>query len=202
MKRRLLLFLICLLFGTFITTYVTATTLQITDGQLMGALGVTVDGQLYDVEFIDDSALSIWGSTDYDFTFKTAWQSGLASAALLEQVFIDSELYNFDTDPNLTAGIGPMSSQGSANVLTPYLFEETGYPQMVRANWASNHYIEVDDASSYNGQSYSIYMDSAGYEVFVYAKWSEASAVPEPNTLMLFGVGCLGLAGFSRRRKE
>ncbi len=29
-----------------------------------------------------------------------------------------------------------------------------------------------------------------------------SSAVPEPNTLILFGVGCLSLAGYSRRRKE
>jgi hypothetical protein len=78
-----------------------AATLNVVDGQLMGASGVNVDGNLYDVQFLDGTCIGLYNGCDEisDFTFQTEASALLASQALLDQVFLDSPEGMFDSNP-------------------------------------------------------------------------------------------------------
>ena len=58
-----------------------AATLDIVGGQLMGASGVLVDGNPYDVEFVDGTCIDLFSGCDEasDFTFHTRSESLAAS---------------------------------------------------------------------------------------------------------------------------
>lgn len=187
-------FLFCLIFSVLITTISSAAILTVdnTTGQLLGASGVSVNGKLYDVEFIDASPRSIWGPNYDNFTFTTEAEAILASHALLNQVFIDGIKGNFDTTPWLTNGI-----EGANGYVA------TGFSLDLPFVWAitaQNMATEVDDRI-YLSNCFIDY-DLISYPENTWAIWSEASAVPIPNTLLLLSVGCLSLAGFRRRGKE
>ena len=65
-----------------------------------------MDGNLYDVQFLDGTCIGLYNGCDEisDFTFQTQSSAALASQALLDQVFLDGPLGNFDSDPTLTFG--------------------------------------------------------------------------------------------------
>ena len=96
-----------------------AATLNVVNGQLMGASDVLVDGYLYDVQFLDGSCIDLYNGCDdvSDFTFQTGADAALASHALLDQVFLDVSSGSFDGVPSLTAGCH--SVNGPCRVLTP-----------------------------------------------------------------------------------
>ncbi len=75
-------------------------------GKLKGALGVNVDGVLYDVEFVEGSCIDIYAGCDdaSDFPFASLATALLAGQALQDQVILDGGAGNFDTTPNLTFG--------------------------------------------------------------------------------------------------
>ena len=83
-----------------------AATLNVVDGQLMGASDVLVDGNLYDVQFLDGTCIGLYNGCDEisDFTFQTLTSASLASQALLERVFLDGPAGTFDSSPSLTHG--------------------------------------------------------------------------------------------------
>ena len=83
-----------------------AATLNVVDGQLMGASGVIVDGTAYNVQFLDGACIELFNGCDdaSDFIWQTRDAAILASQALLDQVFLDVPQGLFDNSPNLTNG--------------------------------------------------------------------------------------------------
>lgn len=87
-----------------------APTLTVVDGKLTGATGVDVDGVLYDVAFKDGTCSAVTNSGfpgcfyPSDFVFQTSQQAASASSALLGQVFVNTDLGQFDDVPELTSG--------------------------------------------------------------------------------------------------
>ena len=85
-------------------------TLNITNGILMGASNVDVNGALYDVHFLDGTCEDLFNgcNDNSDFTFSNPTNDGTqinaAMTALLEQVFLDTPLGAFDTNPALING--------------------------------------------------------------------------------------------------
>ena len=98
----------------FVAGSAQAATLDIQGGQLFGATGVDVAGTLYDVQFIDGTcaALYIGCELSNPGSFGDQTFALLASQALDTQVFIDSGLGNFDSDPQLTNGCNASAGGG------------------------------------------------------------------------------------------
>lgn len=109
-----------------LSSAVSAATLQVAGGQLFRASGVLVDGQLYDVAFMDGSCADLYSGCDElsDLVFQAEAAAILAGQALIDQVFLDIPgLGSFDTDPELTNGI-TYPSGGAA--LKPFALQGDG----------------------------------------------------------------------------
>lgn len=179
-----------------------AATLNIVGGQLLGASNVDVGGTFYDVEFRDDgTCISFYSGCDEltDLPFNTLAGAVVASLALEDQVFIDSALGNFDSEPTLTNGCGYATYCG---IFTHFGFDDsTG---RVLNFIFSNNDIEAHDhvyLTGPNPTDLSFLPPSINMAV-----WS-TTAVPIPAAIWLFGSALLGFFGLSRhstiiRRQE
>ena len=78
---------------------VNAAILNVSNGLLIGAQDVLVDGINYDVDFVEGSCADVFSGCDEptDFFFVTRNEAENAAQALLDQVFIDGPQGNFDS---------------------------------------------------------------------------------------------------------
>lgn len=193
--KKTFIVLTVLLLGFIASSGVQATTLII-DGnnKLLGADGVNVNDSFYDVRFEDNTAQAIWGD-DYHFTFNTEEQASQASLAILGSVLLPAPGYaDYDLDPEMTNGI---SYDKIGVVLTPWYFDGYLY---VEAVGAYNYDDDRHNICSYN-QIWLTDENLFDKDMYVWAVWSTAASVPEPTTMLLFGLGLLGISGVSRRKK-
>ncbi len=172
--------------------------LDIEDGQLVGASGVDVEGTLYDVRFVDGSCIELFDGCDEetDFDFDLEVDVELALQALLDSVFLDGPLGQFDSQPSLTAGC---TSEAVCNVVSPFVFdlELSRFESLLADNGRPDPGGAED---SLNAFSAGVDVDFRDDGRFVFALWSESKPVPEPNTLGLLGIGLM-LCGLMRRRR-
>jgi len=92
-----------------------AATLDVVDGELVGAFDVVVSGKPYDVSFQDGTCADLFDGCDEvsDFVFQSSSTANAASFALLAQVLVGL----YDDDPELTAGCEDLNV---CRVSTPY----------------------------------------------------------------------------------
>lgn len=175
-------------------------TLVIQNGILTGANGVTVGSNLYNVQFLDGTCSALFNGCDQatDFTFQTQANAALASQALLDQVFLNSVLGNFDTAPNLTQGC---SNNFVCNVDTPFQIISTTTHSTYNAVNSSSLTDQTVCCSTFTTA-----LNSGTFPTVTYARWTPAASVPEPDTLTLFGLGAGALvlwdARWRHRRQE
>lgn len=180
----------------------------------MGASDVNVNGALYDVQFLDGTCENLFNGCDdnSDFTFSNPLNDGTqinaAMTALLEQVFLDSPLGAFDTNPALINGC-ILSVQCIAQ--TPLFVNVAGNGLGITA--AANRDVVLnaqvnaaDHITAGGGQrSYdttnNVQFNPAA-DGIVYAVWSDTTVVPVPPALWLFGSGLLALIGVSKRKRD
>ena len=167
------------------------------DGALLGASGINVDGGLYDVSFQDGTCVSVFNGCDEisDFLFTDVDLSILAETALLEQVFVDSILGDFDTNPALTNGC---SASRFCGITTPVGNAAPGIDTFFAAI-LRNDRLETFDREG-TGQGFR-FADFANNDFNTYAVWSggQPSSVPIPSAILLFGSALVGFLGIRRK---
>lgn len=186
---RILFSSIALVLSMATTQAQAAPVLNIVGGKLAGASNVQVGGSLYDVSFVEGSCNSLFGGCDASqFAFRSEAAARLAAAALLDQVFIGV----YDSQPRLTVGCVDFA----CIAYTPFELS-SGY---VRVSAAANAEANSNDFIGNDGLAVSRNTADNYYaSMEVFAVWTQASNVPEPQTgaLILAGLGIM--AAFSRR---
>ena len=209
MKNTLLV--LGILISIFCSSISYGAVLNIQNGNLFGATGVDVNGALYDVSFLDGTCIELYDgcdeNTDFPFTNPADLNDGVllgvAMQALLDQVFIDSTLGAFDTEPELMNGC---NVTGGCRVSTPLWANVGAGTAGVFFAFNSNQQ-DTEGAKDLVGsgggtRTFDTRPNSPTAEdISVYAVWNGTAVVPIPSAIWLFGSGLLGLVGLARHKK-
>ncbi len=188
-----------LFFTEIVATVAQATPILIYDNntpnQLIGVDNVAIGTDFYNVSFIDGSAASLFSS---GFTFTNYTEAYNASNALSSQVF-NGLLYT----GSVTGIKGIDGGASNAWMYTPYAtkYMPAGpfWPAMTTVDLVS--VIYESGPSIVLGAPWDLSYWATSNFHSVYAVWEEAAPVPEPATMLLFGIGLLGFAGVNRKNK-
>lgn len=180
-------------------------------GKLIGATGILVGGVSFDVRFRDGSCVSVFSGCNEvsDFTFTNISSAMQASAALMDQLFLDTGSALFDSDPSLTLGC---ENPRACMVFTPFipyadpyllstfgvsaatnfsLIYETLVPY-IRDSSTSFYYFSRDGDISWNqGETFAVWTHSA-----------DTASIPETPVFPLVTAGLLALVFIQRRRNK
>jgi len=162
--------------------------LIIDSGELIGATGIKVAGVgTYNVSFNDGSCADLFTGCDEvsDFAFNNFDDVRAAGQALLDQVFVDSTLGQFDTSPALTRGC---EDENKCIAFIPYKFLN---------NWVISK--NIINANNESGDKHS-YTTNLGIDQSILARanttfavFTKVEQVPTPATALLFGAAFLAL---------
>jgi hypothetical protein len=160
---------------------------------------VDVDGGINDVAFDDGACTGLFANCDQgsDFTFGPT-NVILASQALIDQVFLNSALGQFDAEPGLIAGCEGISACGA---IVPYSIGFGG--TTFNAYMAVNSPGSVADQN--NPTTIASNTDTTTVATWVFARFSRpitvAPGVPEPSTWAMMMLG-FGMIAFRMRRRS
>jgi hypothetical protein len=188
--------LICLALLFLSMSSVNAATLNVGGGNLLGASGINVGGTLYNVEFLNDTCITIFDGCDstLDFAFNTSATALEAATALLVQVFLNTGAGDFAARPDLTFGC---SDPDRCHSWVPYAFNPGGDPLV----WQATNNGGAGAGQLVSGPITAA-ANTANSTLLVFARFTIApiSPVPIPAAIWLFGTALIGLVGFGKRK--
>lgn len=166
------------------------------EGSLIGANGVIVEGVEYNVRFSDGSCQELFNGCDdpNDFVLD-ATTAFSASDALLNQVFLDGPLGNFDSEPGLTNGCEP---NFRCIFLVPFSEEDGRAGQnneTLSRDVTSNALIGFIEVDGVDGMLYSSSLAESSSTLTIAA----FRLIPEPGTVSLCLIGFAAVLFRSRR---
>ncbi len=199
MKKNYFFIIISAIFFTYSVPSIGAV-LNIENGVLLGAEGVNINGEMYNVSFQGAPCTLLFnGCNDTSDFFFTDVDSGqAANLALLNQVFTDTQAGLFDSTPNLTNGctyssycwvITPISPSGVGIVSSSYLQNGT----VESADYYTGIWANIGNEADFG---------STTYPRFTYAVWSGPSPVPVPASVWLFCSGLIALVGMRKKSSK
>jgi hypothetical protein len=195
------------------------------NGKLTGAENVQVGANLYDLEFVDGTCGEVFRSCDLglidlglpDFAFTTEGDARLAAQAILDHVFVDAPLGNFDTGvQNIRGCIIP-------EVCTAYVpfFFDAGQGPLSTPH--VDNAIAVNSMGGFNGGTDSTGVSPLGLtfntapvfglDAFLWARFTLAdiggpfpdpppvTPVPEPASFLMLGTGLAAAIARYRRHR-
>ena len=182
------------------TSAATAANLNVVDGELRGATGILVGGQLYDVIFDPGSCFDLFSGCDDigDLVFTTEEAAFSAGQALLDQVFLDGTLGDFDTAPDLTRGIN--RDEGGVPI-TPFEISE-GAPGALAAG------LENSSQERFDGRTLRAFvganntLENTNGQTWAVWSQSQTAVVPAPAAGLLLLTALGGFAALSRRKSR
>jgi hypothetical protein len=163
---------------------------------LVGATGLSVGNQRYDVRFADGSCTSLFNGcrAANTFLFKQDILARVANEALYDQVIRGTV---FDTNPELISGC---DAEYGCAIFTPYDAEP---------DW-SNHFLAAliwnlpiaNDLYTFDA-FYWVPREADTHDShWVYAVWSEANSVPEPDGFTLVLIGLVAMVAIIKSKSK
>ena len=195
-----------------------AVTYTVENGNLMSAQGINVGGSLYDVEFLDGTFEDLFpvselrphavGAGYYVFPepFETYEDVQPFGQALLDQVFVDTASYAWDSDPTLVNGC---ENQFRCEMIIPISVSNlpsgsTGGVHVYNSatdTTVVSFQTQVGDFIVRSSVDTNYPTDQFNYRTFAKFTQQPVSPVPEAPNLALLAVGSLLLLGISKRNR-
>jgi len=169
--------------------------LIVISGELVGATGVVISGLgTYDVSFEDGTCASVFSGCDElsDFGFSSVDQTISAGQALLEQVFVDSELGLFDSIPSQIRGC---EDDNKCIALIPNKLTESWVFSQNIINSTSESGDKVSFSSNLGFEQSILGRSNSTFAVF-----TKVVAVSTPASALLFGIALITLISFKRKK--
>ena len=191
-----ILHLFLAVFGLSVVLSANAATVLVSNGQIISALGVSVEGNLYNVTFIDGSCNELFNGC-MDFAFATEPAAAAASIALSTVLIDGAGGLTPDSDPTQIRGC---DLARVCNIATPYRATTIGGPPRVLTRGFFN-YMEGEGEDDFSVGSYpaSSSLDLAIHQT--YAVWVSQVPIPASGWLLMSALAALvGQQRFSRRR--
>ena len=154
-------------------------------GQISGLSGLFTLGASWDVTFVGGSVNSIYASAGLAYPFNEA-------DATAARINVLGALEALVPDANTNDFLGCVN-ETTCNIMTPYERASDGTVQATGVNW---HWINPPALVTAGNLN----LDT-DYDHYTYMVW-EATAVPVPAAVWLFGTGLLGLIGVARRKNR
>jgi hypothetical protein len=169
--------------------------LQVVNGELTGATEVSVNGVLYNVQFVDGTCIELFTGCDQpgDFTFTTQADALAATAALFAQVFVDGADGEFDANPELTSGCTSLSQCWA---MTPFANPASG--SVIAGVALNSNGFDPAPFPAVMSADFDSVIPFANLDTRVFVQWTP---VPEPATLVCVAMGVLALAAASGGRR-
>lgn len=168
------------------------------NGKLAGAKNLLVEGNLFNVSFVDGTCASVFSGCDSpsDFQFQDSFHARIATQALFDQVLTGI----YDSDPTRTVGC---SFALLCAVTTPY-DSSVNNDSLLWVLAFNGEDIRVADAIESSGNASRSQLNFTNEIGYVWAVWSptDRATVPEPASLGLVLGGLAVLGAYTRRRTQ